>query len=97
LVVDYVLLAEHLKFYHSGKINAIKARDLSYFGTAREIRAAVNLARKDGYMICSETVGYYFAVHPEDILETVNRLESAAHEQLLIVEALRSSMSNHDV
>lgn len=97
MVVDYVLLAEHLKAFHNGKLNAIKARNLSHFGTPREIRAAVNLARKDGYMICSETCGYFYAIHPEDITETINRLESAANEQLGIVSALRSSMSNTDV
>lgn len=97
MVVDYVQLADYLKFYHSGRLNAIKASKLSHFGTAREIRAAVNLARKDGYMICSEKCGYYFAVHPEDINETVKRLESAAYEQLNIVQALRSSMSNTNV
>ena len=91
MAVDFILLAEHIRLYHSGRINAITARDLRQFGTPRDIRHLVNAARKDGFRICSGNSGYFYSKNPEDLNHTINRLESQIREQLEIVQALKKS------
>lgn len=69
-----------LKEHHSGKFNAIRAKDMKSWGTLPEIRAIVNLLRNNGVPICSDSNGYYYATNSREIEITMNHLKSRAKE-----------------
>lgn len=69
-------LCEYLKKHHKGRENAVYSRELqrlfSYDG--RNLRRKINSLRQDGYPICSDENGYYYADNQKEINATIARL-----------------------
>lgn len=68
--------AEYLKNYHSGRLNAVTARNMRQFGSAVEIRSIVHSLRVEGVPICSCADGYYFATTSHEVYQTMKQLKS---------------------
>jgi len=77
-MINYDNLVNYLKVNALGKSNPITSRVIcNYFGcSSADLRKNVNLARNNGYGICSSVKGYYYATNKEDINETINQLRS---------------------
>lgn len=67
---------EHLKNYHNGQSNAVISKELELkFGVKnREVRLIVNSLRNDGYPICSNGNGYYYARDETEVLKAICNL-----------------------
>ncbi len=65
-----------LQRHHKGKENAIHSKEIEkLFGISnRTVREYVTKLRKEGYPICSDNTGYYYANTQEEINETIKRL-----------------------
>ena len=66
----------YLKNNHTGKSRAIHSRDLQRLFSidGRTLRRKVSALRQDGYPICSDESGYYYADNQKEINNTVYRL-----------------------
>ena len=66
----------YLKNNHTGKSRAIHSRDLQRLFSidGRTLRRKVSALRQDGYPICSDETGYYYADNQQEINKTVRRL-----------------------
>ena len=66
----------YLKNNHTGKSRAIHSRDLQRLFSidGRTLRRKVSALRQDGYPICSDETGYYYADNQMEINNTVCRL-----------------------
>lgn len=66
----------YLKNNHTGKSRAIHSRDLQRLFSidGRTLRRKVSALRQDGYPICSDETGYYYADNQKEINDTVYRL-----------------------
>lgn len=69
-------ICEYLKQFHKGRENAVLSRELQHIFRldGRNIRRNVAKLRQQGYPICSDENGYYFAGSQNEINQTVSRL-----------------------
>ena len=66
----------YLKNNHTGKSRAIHSRDLQRLFSidGRTLRRKISALRQEGYPICSDETGYYYADNQMEINNTVCRL-----------------------
>ena len=69
-------LCENLKEYHYGQESAVSSRELetAFHVDGRKLRRAVNRLRCDGYPICSNANGYFYAARQSEIKATIAQL-----------------------
>ena len=69
-------LCEYLKKYHKGQENAASSKELeaAFHVGGTELRRAVNRLRCDGYPICSDATGYFYAARQSEVRATVAQL-----------------------
>ena len=69
-------ICAYLKEHHTGKSRAILSRDLQRLFSidGRNLRRKISSLRQDGYPICSDGSGYYYADNQKEINQTVYRL-----------------------
>ena len=69
-------LCEYLKKYRRGQENAASSRELeaAFHVKGTELRRAVNRLRCDGYPICSDATGYFYAARQSEVRATVAQL-----------------------
>lgn len=69
-------ICQHLKKYHTGGERAVYSHELQRLFSidGRGLRRKINSLRQDGYPICSDERGYYYADSQEEINGTVCRL-----------------------
>lgn len=72
----------HLKDHHVGADNALLGSRLcSIFGlTSSLLRKSINELRVEGYPVCSDSNGYFYAGCPEEIDVTIAHLASRSRE-----------------
>ena len=71
-------ICRFLKKYHRGKEKAIYSRELQRLFSldGRNLRRKINALRKDGFPLCSDEKGYYYAANQEEINATICRLNA---------------------
>ena len=69
-------LCEYLKKYRRGQESAASSRELeaAFHVKGTELRRAVNRLRCNGYPICSNFTGYFYAARQSEIKATVAQL-----------------------
>ena len=69
-------LCEYLKKYRRGQESAASSKELeaAFHVKGTELRRAVNRLRCDGYPICSDTTGYFYAARQSEVRATVAQL-----------------------
>ena len=69
-------LCAYLRKYHTGKAHAVHSRELErlFSLNGRTLRRKISRLRQDGYPICSDENGYYYAENQSEINATVCRL-----------------------
>jgi len=69
-------LCEYLKEYRRGQESAASSRELeaAFHVKGTELRRAVNRLRCNGYPICSDATGYFYAARQSEIGATVAQL-----------------------
>ena len=69
-------LCEYLKKYRCGQESAASSKELeaAFHIKGTELRRAVNRLRCDGYPICSDTTGYFYAARQSEVRATVAQL-----------------------
>ena len=69
-------ICEYLRKNHIGKENAIHSKELEklFLLDGRNIRRKISALRQDGFPICSDETGYYYADNQKEINTTVYRL-----------------------
>ena len=69
-------ICEYLRKNHIGKGNAIHSKELEklFLLDGRNIRRKISAMRQDGFPICSDETGYYYADNQKEINTTVCRL-----------------------
>ena len=69
-------ICQYLKKYHTGGERAVYSRELQRLFSidGRGLRRKINSLRQDGYPICSDERGYYYADSQDEINGTVCRL-----------------------
>lgn len=69
-------ICEYLKKNHTGKDRAVYSRELErlFHLTDRSVRRRISSLRQEGYPICSDGTGYYYAENQHEINATVSRL-----------------------
>ena len=69
-------ICEYLRQNHIGKEKAIHSKDLEklFMLDGRNIRRKISALRQDGFPICSDETGYYYADNQKEINHTVCRL-----------------------
>lgn len=69
-------LCEYLKKYRRGQGSAASSRELeaAFHVKGTELRRAVNRLRCNGYPICSDATGYFYAARESEIRATVAQL-----------------------
>ena len=69
-------ICEYLRQNHIGKENAIHSKELEklFMLDGRNIRRKISALRQDGFPICSDETGYYYADNQKEINHTVCRL-----------------------
>lgn len=70
------VICEFLKDYHTGKEKAICSKEMQQLFSldGRSIRRKISKLRQEGYPICSDETGYYYADSQAEINATVGRL-----------------------
>ena len=71
-------ICSYLKKYHVGRDNAVHCNELEkMFGVDRRtVQRSINLLRREGFAICSDRNGYYYAETQTEIDATIKRLNS---------------------
>ena len=71
-------ICNYLKKYHTGKDNAVFSRELErlFSMDGRTLRRKISSLRQDGYPICSDETGYYYAESQKEINATICRLNT---------------------
>ena len=71
-------ICEFLRKHHTGKDKAIYSRELERLFSldGRTLRRKISSLRQDGFPICSDETGYYYAETQKEINDTVCRLNS---------------------
>lgn len=69
-------ICEYLKKNHTGRDNAVHSKELErlFLTDGRNLRRKISSLRQDGYPICSDENGYYYADNQKEINQTVSRL-----------------------
>ena len=69
-------ICEYLRKNHVGKEKAIHSKELEklFMLDGRNIRRKISSLRQDGFPICSDESGYYYADNQKEINNTVCRL-----------------------
>lgn len=69
-------LCEYLKKYRRGQESAASSKELeaAFHVKGTELRRAVNRQRCDGYPICSDATGYFYAARQSEVRATVAQL-----------------------
>ena len=69
-------ICEFLKDFHTGREKAICSKELQRIFSldGRNIRRKISKLRQEGYPICSDETGYYYADSQAEINATVGRL-----------------------
>lgn len=88
-----------LRKNHYGKANAVKSRDLeAMFGCkGTDIRNCVNLLRSQGYPICSDASGYYYASSMSELGKTMSQLQSRVRNIRLALSGLERSIKSNQM
>lgn len=83
-------ICEYLRKNHIGKENAIHSKELEklFLLDGRNIRRKISALRQDGFPICSDETGYYYADNQKEINTTVCRLNE------LVTKPLNTSTSS---
>jgi hypothetical protein len=98
-------ICEYLRENHVGKDNAIHSKELEalFVLNGRNIRRKVSSLRQDGFPICSDESGYYYADSQKEINNTVSRLNelvtkvSNARTGLLFASVLENAEQTIEV
>ena len=71
-------ICNYLKKHHVGRDNAVHCNEIEkLFGIDRRtVQRSVNLLRREGFAICSDQNGYYYADNQKEIDATIKRLNS---------------------
>lgn len=69
-------ICAYLKKHHTGKRRAVHSEELQrlFCIDGRNLRRKISALRQDGYPICSNETGYYYADNQKEINDTVCRL-----------------------
>ena len=69
-------ICEYLKKHHTGKSKAVYSRELQrlFCIDGRNLRRKISSLRKDGFPICSDETGYYYADNQKEINATICRM-----------------------
>ena len=69
-------LCEYLKKYRRGQESAASSKELeaAFHVKGTELRRAVDRLRCDGYPICSDATGYFYAARQSEVRATVAQL-----------------------
>ena len=69
-------ICRYLYRHHRGKRNAVYSRELERLFSidGRNLRRKISSLRQDGYPICSDESGYYYADNQNEINNTIHRL-----------------------
>lgn len=69
-------ICSYLKKYHTGRDKAVYSRELQRLFSldGRNLRRKISSLRRDGFPICSDENGYYYAENQREINATVCRL-----------------------
>ena len=69
-------LCEYLKQCRRGQESAASSKELeaAFHVKGTELRRAVNRLRCNGYPICSDATGYFYAARPSEIRATIAQL-----------------------
>lgn len=88
------LLLDELESYAVGEKNAIKSKKLEVLFNVKGniIRDLVNELRSEGVPICSGNNGYWIAEGVEDLIKTVNQLESRVKKINSAIDGLRTRL-----
>lgn len=98
-------ICEYLRQNHIGKEKAIHSKELEklFMLDGRNIRRKISALRQDGFPICSDETGYYYADNQKEINHTVCRLNelvtkvSNARTGLLFASVLGEKEQTIDV
>ena len=68
----------YLKRHHTGEGKAVQSKGLEFRFqmSGRKIRDIVNELRCDGYPICSDENGYYYAANKKEVMRSISQLNS---------------------
>lgn len=69
-------ICEYLRKHHTGREKAVYSRELQrlFCIDGRNLRRKISSLRQDGFPICSDENGYYYADSQKEINDTVARL-----------------------
>lgn len=69
-------ICKFLREFHKGKERAVFSCELErlFSLTGRSLRRIISSLRQEGYPICSDCKGYYYAQTQEEVNSTVSRL-----------------------
>ena len=83
-------ICKYLLENHGGKNRAVHSKELQrlFSLSDRSLRRRINALRQDGFLICSDQNGYYYADTTPEAIAMVRRLEKCA----AAFGVLRSSM-----
>jgi hypothetical protein len=89
-------ILEYITKNHVGAENAILAGRLcSMLGiTGRLLRRAITELQVEGYPVCSDTNGYFYAVNEAEIENTIIHLSSRAQEMETARDGLLKAKAN---
>ena len=88
-------ICEYLKQHHTGKERAVYSRELQRLFSidGRNLRRKISSLRKDGFPICSDESGYYYAKNQREINGTVCRM----NEMVTTVSNARTGLLHSSV
>lgn len=69
-------ICEYLRLNHSGRENAVHSKEIQrvFCIDGRTVRRNISSLRQDGWPICSDETGYYYADNQREVNNTVGRL-----------------------
>ena len=75
-------IAQYLRWHCTGKARAVTSRVLehTFCVSGVKLREKVNQLRRQGYPICSDAAGYYYARTKEELDHTISQLFSRSRE-----------------
>lgn len=70
-------ILEYIRDFHTGRDKAVFSRELQFIFQldGRNIRRNISKLRQEGYPICSDENGYYYADSQTDVDLTVRRMD----------------------
>ena len=86
-------ICEYLRKYHVGRCNAVHTRELQcrFPKHQRSLRYHISQLRIDGYPICSDENGYWYAEHQFEINRTVRRFNQCITHMSVVRNGLLDS------